>query len=116
MIGTADFLDHAVNAQAFERAGDLRAAAIGKTLTQGFVGEAADTMLPAHERFHESLVLGIEQVESTIGVFALVEGLGDFAERIDTGGWCVDRRDELQVAAVGCTQHVSQRRQMETAV
>ncbi len=108
MIGAADFLDHAVNAKAFEGAGDLRAAEIGEMLTQGSVGEAADTMLSAHERFHESLVLGIEQVESRIAVFALVAGLGDFAERIDARRWCVARRDELQVASVGRTQRVSQ--------
>ena len=68
-------------------------------------------MLSSNQRLHESLVFGIEQVESRISVFALVKARRDLVECVDAGGRCVDRGDELQIAAVGSTEHLAQRRQ-----
>src|SRR5450755_3278659 len=111
VIGAADLLDEAVDAKAFQGARDLCAAAVGETLTQGLVGEAADTMLSSNQCLHENLVFGIQQIESRIALFAFVDARRDLPECIDTGGRCVNGRDELQVAAVSSTEHLAQRRQ-----
>src|SRR5450755_2257902 len=46
----------------------------------------------------------VQQTDSS-GAFAFVNARRDLAECVDAGGWCVDRRGELQVAEVGSTEH-----------
>ncbi|MGI8743725.1 MAG: hypothetical protein ACR2NN_14345 [Bryobacteraceae bacterium] len=92
----ADFLDEAMGAQAFGRAGYLAAVEFRQMAAEGFVLESADIELTANDGAEQRLVVGVEQIETGIATAFLLDGLGEFVELVPAGARIVDGGEELQ--------------------
>ena len=59
VVSTPDFLDHSMNAKAFEHARNLRAVFVREAFANGLVGNTADAIFAADKRLHEVLIFGL---------------------------------------------------------
>jgi hypothetical protein len=96
-----DFLDEAMEAEAFEEAGDLAAIFRREVGTEVFVLKAVEVKLAAGEGFKKLEIVGSEEVEAGVGALLLAEGLAKALEFIQAGAWVFQGGKELQVTPVG---------------
>ena len=64
LVSSANFLNQAVKAKAFESTGHLSGCLGGDVVTQGFVLKAADVVFASGDSFKQQLIIGIEEIET----------------------------------------------------
>jgi len=99
--GAADFLDEAMDAEAFEQVGDLGLRKGGHRGAHVACAETADAELAASEGVKELEVVGVEEIEATVGTFVLADGRADLFDVTQSGGGIVDATEEVEVADAG---------------
>ena len=85
-IGSRDFLDHAVESQAFDESGELAAAFAREVAPKVFVGKASNGELSAKEGLEQGPIVGQEEVKPSVAALAGLNGLSDTVERSQIHG------------------------------
>lgn len=106
-VGSADFSDETMNMESFDRAGDLSAGLSLELAPQVLVLKAADGELSACYGLEEELVFIIKEIEAFVGTIMVDHCSGDLIQFFYPGTWIIDRRDELEVSAIGCKKKLA---------
>jgi len=64
LVGTANLLNQAVKAKAFESTGHLSGGFLGDVAAEGFVLKATDVVFASGDSFKQQLIVGIEEIEA----------------------------------------------------
>lgn len=77
------------------------------------VAEALDEELTATKDFEELLIVVVEEVEATVVVLTLLDGVGDLRQRPQARRGIVDGGEKVDVAVVGSREMDARSRQRE---
>lgn len=109
LVAVSCFHDKPVTAQTFEKAGDLMAT-LAKSLAQVAVVHAVDIETAFDNHTKQFEVLFVEEIETGQGAARFAHGPDDLLQIAQAGAGIVERRDELQIAAVRCPEKFAERR------
>ena len=99
-----DFFDEAMEAEAFEEAGDLAAVYRREVGAEVFVLKAVEVKVAAGEGFKKLEIVGSEEVEAGVGAVLRAESLAKALNFIRAGARVFQGGEELQVTPVGGEQ------------
>jgi hypothetical protein len=110
-ICVGHLLDKSMLSQAFEHSGYLMAGLGTQPLTQVPVLKSADIKLSANNGLEQVKIITMKEIEPSVATTTIVGRSGNPIQIANCRGGVIYRREELQVATVGCLHPFSQNSQ-----
>jgi hypothetical protein len=108
LVRVCDFLDQAMFSQSLEQPRDLMSTLAGQVSTKITILKSADVKLTSNDGTEKIKIIAGKKIEPAITAVVIFYWSGDFVQVPDATAWIINRRDEVEVPAIGISHHFKQ--------